>query len=447
MNAMSQQQPEPQRRNVQQQQYAPRRQHQSREVQNRDSSEEVSIQVESENSHSEMLNAPPAPPGRSGGGGRGRGGRGGGRGRSEEGRNPSQLMDDVIGSDPVPTLQRSGRATSLLAQQIRGAENPEPILAGIYWLAAIRTKPFMRFLRDHHIEPTFANPTLVIHAEGTRFDLLLLSPDYEGEPTEIPMDVPTRTIMNAFLSHNPRRSVFRTLSAKYPWIDWDTVRESLVEVSQEGVFGAVLAGEPETIPTGVPVPSVPVFDAYQGSLISTLGLVLTRGDELLATTARHGVIAAPESVYVGGEKAQLRKDDPVTDSCLLCLDSKSTPPTLMQDRGVLRTVMPPMGSEVYFYRCDEGRVSTVIIQSDLSILEPQQEFASKVYTDADTIPGDSGVALLDSEEKVICFAARRTGFTARIVNSQWIYAAQALEALGVLEKSDGAVGSHISHES
>jgi hypothetical protein len=356
-------------------------------------------------------------------------------------------MDDVIGSDPAPTLQQSGRATRLLAEQIRGGENPEPILAGIYWLTAIRTKPFVGFLRKNHIEPAFANLILVIHAQGTRFDLLVLSPDYEGEPTEIPMGVPRRAVMNEFINQDPRRNAFRTLSRKYPWIDWDTMRNSLAEVSREGNFGAVLASEPETIPTGVPVPSVPVFeDAHQVSSISTLGLVVEKDDNLLATTARHAVIDIPDSIYIEREKVHLRIDDPVTDSCLLCLGGELPPPKLLQNRGVLHTVMPSYGSAGYFYRCNAGKVSTVIQGADLSILEPQQDFASKVYTKPDTIPGDSGVALLDSEDRVICFAARRTGFKVSIVNSQWIYAEQALEALGVLEEASGMVGPHASYE-
>ena len=55
----------------------------------------------------------------------------------------------------------------------------------------------------------------------------------------------------------------------------------------------------------------------------------------------------------------------------------------------------------------------------------------KVLTRADTNPGDSGAALLDSQDQVLGFAFYRTGLGAPIEFSAWIWAETVFNAHGL----------------
>ena len=97
-----------------------------------------------------------------------------------------------------------------------------------------------------------------------------------------------------------------------------------------------------------------------------------------------------------------------------------------------RTILPSFGEPATFFRFGVGTpIKTTILGADMSALEPQQTFASKVHTKPDTMPGDSGVALLDKDDRIVCFAVSRSSIRAPITNSMWIWAEQVMRALGV----------------
>jgi hypothetical protein len=74
------------------------------------------------------------------------------------------------------------------------------------------------------------------------------------------------------------------------------------------------------------------------------------------------------------------------------------------------------------------QISTMITAVDASLAIPQTMFATKVYTNPDTLPGDSGAALTDDLGRIIGFAAWRTGFGAEISFAIWIWAQQVFAA-------------------
>ncbi|WP_146166869.1 hypothetical protein [Streptosporangium nondiastaticum] len=231
----------------------------------------------------------------------------------------------------------------------------------------------------------------------------------------------------------------------------ELVFQVIEEVAAKGEFGVVLANAPEELQTAfVPEPGAG-FIRQQATMdprqlhIATAGIVLRRNGGWCATTARHSLLQGSTflpRVEIGATTGRVCADDLVTDSCLVALDSDPRIPSAADYAGVRRCIMPAMGAgeRAWFCRVDEpGRVGAVVHGVDASILEPQQDFASLVYTDPVTRTGDSGVALLDSQNRMVGFAVRRTSIRAPIVQSYWIYAEQALSALGVLEEADELV--------
>ncbi|WP_405620931.1 hypothetical protein [Streptomyces sp. NBC_00076] len=379
---------------------------------------------------------PPAPPPPPGGGGGGRGGGGGGRGPNPAG-DPAGLMDQLLGAQPVAELRSIGAATRGLASEIsvRG-ENPEPLLAGIYWWAVMHGRQLRRRLTDLGVGTEGLQFRLVAHAEATRFDLLVLSPEYDGDPVRLRLDTTPPMLARTFedLAVSSAGTVADRLRQRYPRVTDRLVRNAIAEVARTDWFGAVLAPEQEMIPTGVPDPGARVVNLADPDRPASVGLVLRSGEETFATTVRHVFVGGRGEARIGAAQGKVCREDLITDSCLIALERDPCLAALAGYSGVLRSILPPVGERAWFSRPEEGRVETVVMDADMSILEPQQDFASKVYTRADTIVGDSGVALVDSANRVVCFAVSRTSMRAALASSQWIYAEQALTALGVLEE-------------
>lgn len=78
-----------------------------------------------------------------------------------------------------------------------------------------------------------------------------------------------------------------------------------------------------------------------------------------------------------------------------------------------------------------GHKRTMIRAYDRSVLDPNLYLSSKVYTDPDTIAGDSGAALIDSDDRIVGFAVSRTPLGAPLEFSTWAWAEQVLTAHGL----------------
>ncbi len=152
---------------------------------------------------------------------------------------------------------------------------------------------------------------------------------------------------------------------------------------------------------------------------------------MLVTTVRHVLPPDGDELLVGTRTGRVVARDELTDSCLIAV------PGLPKGRteafaGVSPRILPAF-ARGHFNRVRFGRLDTVINGADMSILEYQSAFASKFYTTADTIPGDSGTALIDNDDHLVGFAVMRSSEGPRNpAYSIWVCAEQTTRRLEIV---------------
>jgi S1-C subfamily serine protease len=99
---------------------------------------------------------------------------------------------------------------------------------------------------------------------------------------------------------------------------------------------------------------------------------------------------------------------------------------------VRSTLAPSEAEQVSFEGAGTGaRVSTRVKSHDAGILRKRSTIQLKVQTPADTNTGDSGSALVDHDDCVIGFGFERTAPGDFPELTDWIWAANALDSLGL----------------
>lgn len=383
----------------------------------------------------------------SSGGDKGSGPRGGLGGGEGERRTLSALMDDVLGNATGVVLREIGPAAHELAAVVAGDESPDPLLAGVYWWAVMQSANFERALKVTGVDAADIRCLLVAHAQNTRFDMLVLADNYQGEPKDLRLDVESSELARVFAraTESADGTVADRLRQRYSNLTDTLVRDAIGEVAKVGLFGAVIAAKPDeertsvpatpgtsaVNPLAVPCNAIPVYRARENKPRATVGVVYSRADGVYASTVLHAV-GRSRNVRIANSTGTVTARDRVTDSCLIRINGSVDISSSVGLNGVRRTVLPGIGESASFFRFGvEGPIDTKILAADMSALEPQQAFASKVHTNPDTIPGDSGAALLDRDDRVVCFAVSRSSIQAPITNSTWIWADQVMRAMGM----------------
>jgi hypothetical protein len=118
----------------------------------------------------------------------------------------------------------------------------------------------------------------------------------------------------------------------------------------------------------------------------------------------------------------------LTDSCLL--DGARTAGRCVGHGGVLRSP-PQLYTPATFVGAASGAKRTKITGVDLNIHSPTPYSGTRVYTEPDTIPRDSGSALVDADDCVVGFAVARTGLGAAVEYSSWSWASQVFTVHGL----------------
>jgi len=82
-------------------------------------------------------------------------------------------------------------------------------------------------------------------------------------------------------------------------------------------------------------------------------------------------------------------------------------------------------------------LKTTFVQGWTTNIHSEQNFlAAMVFTDPDTSSGDSGAALVDSRDRILGFAAYRSGNREPKQHSAWVWADQVLRVHGVRTAGD-----------
>ena len=340
----------------------------------------------------------------------------------------------------MPFLWSAGPASERVLEQLGDETVAQPFLAALFWTAFVRSRNFARSLGLASAPPSLDQTARVVVIHGfdeRRYDLLVTAPTFPRQPISIPASVDTlnfgesiaRTpgVVRTFLRAS---GIGRTDARLADTRASSLLADAVAEVSLSTDFTLLLVQTPPVDwLTAVPAPHAPVSDRMN-NLCGTIGVIKSMADgSVYATTALHGVGTATQ-VYVNGVAGAVQGRDPVTDSCLLRFETNPFGTVRQPFHGASRIRPPRQHINVEFEGADSKAVKPTKLRGfDDSILDPQSFLATKVYTDPDTNPGDSGAALIDpSTNEALGFAVFRSSAASPVLYSVWIWAEQVYDA-------------------
>jgi len=201
----------------------------------------------------------------------------------------------------------------------------------------------------------------------------------------------------------------------------------LMFISQPEV---VVTRRPKMVPLCAPSPHLAV---HRGQELSSAGIFCRDSENTLGVTAcYHGTGPIGTAVTVAGVPSAVKHADPVQDIVFIPLAPGYALPAVYASRGVRRRPAPSEAEPVTFDGAGTRSKATTHVKShDAGILRSRKTLQLKVQTPADTNTGDSGSALVDQDDRVVAFGFERTGFGEFPELTDWIWAANALSALGL----------------
>lgn len=356
----------------------------------------------------------------------------------------TDLADQLPGA-PASFLPSAGPASEQVLELLRNETLTQPFLATLFWHAFVRTRWYGTALGRAGVSGIGQFDRIVVpHDGGNRFDLVVLVPGYDGEsvpllaeadPLELSFEVspgPARALAGSVRRDDPGFPGLRT--PRVPREYQGILSRAVAEVAEVQEFGLVVAAAPELEPlSGVAAqPAVPVYEADGVTLAASVGVFQRDGGRVLATTALHAV-KSRTTVPVGSGSGTVIGRDPVTDSCLLELDHDPFTGAGYGLNGCSRTRPPRQYIQTAFAGAGSVAQKTTTLHGfDESILDVQPFLATKLYTHPDTVPGDSGSALVEPGlDEVLGFAAYRSSMASAQRFSAWVWAEQVYDALGL----------------
>jgi len=179
------------------------------------------------------------------------------------------------------------------------------------------------------------------------------------------------------------------------------------------------------------VPS-PCCEVQSASERSTAGIYCRdSGGRLGVTACFHGTGPAGTDVTVAGTPAKVAIANEVQDIVFIPLPEEFVPVLASGIMGVLSGRTPSQYSSAYFEGVTSGYTPTSISSHDAALLRNRPSVQLRVQTPADTNKGDSGTALIDGNGHVIGFAFEKSAYGEIPQITDWIWAANALAAIGV----------------
>lgn len=147
------------------------------------------------------------------------------------------------------------------------------------------------------------------------------------------------------------------------------------------------------------------------------------------TAALHGTGPTGTKVTLGGLPAEVKRHSEIQDLVFIPLPQGYAVPAFRRGTaGPRRNGEPARNDPVSFEGCT-NQTSTVVSATSSGLLWIDPLSQSKVETPAVVDRGDSGCALVDSQDQILGFAFRRTKYDAPIQWAEWIWAANALATL------------------
>lgn len=354
------------------------------------------------------------------------------RGGNARSKGLSELADEHLGTTAGEPLWLAGPAGAELRDVLGSHEAAAALIGTAVWRAAMQSRPLRELLGRDGIEvyPNSGVELFVVpHAEGTRYDLVVLVPGLRAPSRGSPIDlIPDglRTGWRRAIESTPHshEGLFSGLPPKL-------VERAVVEAAGAARFGVVVAPKPEVVMVGCPSPAWPA-GAEGADPTSTVGALAIDGAGRSGVTVAYHAVAGHEKVLVNGRLGTVVSSDPISDSCFVEVEIE------IEDRLGLRGLRGPLSGvtprqmEVVSFDGIRSRLSeTRVVGWDPTILTMESYIQNKIVTEPVTMPGDSGAALVDSEDNVLGFAFYTTGLNAHPAHSGWIWAASVYNAHGL----------------
>jgi hypothetical protein len=345
------------------------------------------------------------------------------------------LMDLHLGNEPGPPLWAAGDATRKVSGEL-GEERASPFLATAFWRALRDTSAFFGALDYAGASPeTFERPEtlLVPHAGGTRYDLVVFDAARRAPEPSVAVVAPSPEELALAWEriaerYAPREGPLRRLP---PLL----VEAALGEVADVTEFGIVVVPQPEMVLTGCPSPAWAVGCAGDEPT-STAGVAARDSEGRTGVTVAAHAVDGCDQVVVNGRRGKVVSTRPVQDSCFVEVDLD---PLEMSGRALapLRGVSPRQNEHAEFDGLQSGRTSARVSGWDPTILTVEPYVQNKITTDAVTMPGDSGAALVGSDGSVLGFSFYVTGMSYAWPFSCWIWAESVFLAHGLEPLKEG----------
>jgi hypothetical protein len=353
---------------------------------------------------------------------------GGGGFISGDGVGLSALMDQLLGNDTGRPLAEAGPACARVVEALGAPEAGQSFLAGVFWWLFTHSEAY-KYSKKSLRASRRARPIVVSHAEGTRFDLLLLDPRRRRIMAALPLErVQSFRRLSFSDLHLQRLDNLIRRSRLDRSLESDTLAESAQELAASSRFGVAIVNAPREVPTCALSPAVPLHSASKDS-VATLGSFLINVDEAapdtcLATTANHALGRRSRTLTIDGVALEVVRRHNRSDSCLVRVHRSLLEGR--QQRGLAGPLhsTPSLYSDATFDGAASGVKRTRIKGFDIAIVDPQPDEMCRVYTDADTASGDSGAALIGENDFIVGFAWRRSGYGASVEFSSWVWAEQ-----------------------
>lgn len=206
--------------------------------------------------------------------------------------------------------------------------------------------------------------------------------------------------------------------------------ESVLELLWISRPEVVLSRRPRMVPLCAPSPYLAV---QCGAQVSTVGIFCHDDNGDLGVSACfHGTGPVNTAVTVNGIQFTVKLANVIQDLVFIPVGNDYKVPPLCGRGGVRSHRAPSQAEPVVFDGAgSQKNVPTRVQSHDSALLRRRPAVQLRVQTPADTNFGDSGAALIDEDDRVVAFAFERSGVGEFPEYTEWIWADNALSALGL----------------
>ncbi|MEZ5386821.1 MAG: hypothetical protein R3F13_15015 [Prosthecobacter sp.] len=310
-------------------------------------------------------------------------------------------------------------------------ENVTADFADVYWSAKLEYSDFFRDPPHGDIKRRDAFIVGYDSETGFRRDLLVFDPyAADDAPHVSPVVYPSNSTFRHIFNRTLDSVVRRQYSARF---------ESLFKrFRQPEAYRQFKDFEERTRPIAVVVKTPPLaqhaatpsnaqsVDTGSG-FDSSVGVIASDGVDMGITVAYHALTNGStvgyvgQSVIVGGSTGVVKSIDLITDSAFVTFPNGGCPINTGRTLAVRTTPAPGYGQAAEFDGIGSGKKNTVVVASSPTLLYRHPAVQRQVLTNPDSLPGDSGCALVSNNELLgFCFGG--SGTTSPLLFSLWIWA-------------------------